>query len=213
VILADGPGGLIYARSCPGRLSRRWYAKPSGSIGQERSGGRSLGLSPPPYIPADLRAPVLGGEREPGAGLPRMQGPCPAVQRQPGHADPARLGRPAGRRAGICGAQSLYIKVRSVSCDQAEPARAQQVAVARPADPAGLYRPDNLACRPGAVRGPARASRHRRRRCRSRGLQRSGGAGSHESRDMGPARHGRWRTVSRPAARPSRPARGVLPGA
>ena len=154
---------------------------------------------------------AVSGSREPA--WPRMQGPCPAVQRQPGHADPARLGRPAGRRAGICGAQSLYIKVRSVSCDQAEPARAQQVAVARPADPAGLYRPDNLACRPGAVRGPARASRHRRRRCRSRGLQRSGGAGSHESRDMGPARHGRWRTVSRPAARPSRPARGVLPGA
>ena len=29
------------------------------------------------YIAADLRAPVPGGEREPGAGLPRMQGSCP----------------------------------------------------------------------------------------------------------------------------------------
>jgi hypothetical protein len=36
--------------------------------------------------------------------------------------------------------------VRSVFCDRAEPVGAQQVAAARPADPAGLYRPDNLAC-------------------------------------------------------------------
>ena len=53
-----------------------------------------------PYIAADLRAPILGGEREPGAGLPRMQGPCPVVQRQPGARCPARLdGRLAGASA------------------------------------------------------------------------------------------------------------------
>ena len=62
---------------CPGRLSRRWYAKTPRRIGQESGGGRSLGLSLRPYIAADLQAPILGGEREPGAGLPRMQGSCP----------------------------------------------------------------------------------------------------------------------------------------
>ena len=143
---------------------------------------------------------AASGSREPA--WPRMQGPCPAVQRQPGHADPARLGRPAGRRAGICGAQSLYIKVRSVSCDQAEPARAQQVAVARPADPAGLYRPHALACRPRTVRGPAQASRRRPRRCRSCGPQRSGRAGSHESR-----RPGQYGTVARVRHRAPSPVR------
>jgi len=55
----------------------------------------------------------------------------------------------------------------------------------RPVNPAGLYRPHNLACRPDAVRRPARASRRRRRRCRSRGPRQSGGPGSHESRRYG----------------------------
>src|SRR6516162_5819818 len=65
VILADGPGGLICVRICPGRLSRRWYATTSGRVGQEGGGGRLLGLSLHLYIAADLRAPVPSGEREP----------------------------------------------------------------------------------------------------------------------------------------------------
>jgi len=39
-----------------------------------------------------------------------------------------RLGRPAGRRADGCGAQSEYIPVRSVLCDRAQSAGAQQLA-------------------------------------------------------------------------------------
>ena len=154
---------------------------------------------------------AVSGSREPACRACRALAQRYSVNRDT-LTRPGKDGQPPGASASAA-SQSSYIKVRSVFCDRAEPIRAQQVAVARPADPAGLHRPDNLACRPGAVRGPARASRHRRRRCRSRGLQRSGGAGSHESRDMGPARHDPWRTVSRPAARPSRPARGVLPGA
>ena len=176
----------------------------SGSIGQEGGGGRSLGLSLHPYIAADLRAPILGGEREPGAGLPRMQGPCPVVQRQPGHADQARLGRPAGRCVGVCGAQSEYIKVRSVFCDRAESIRAQQVAVAGPRIPqACIGRTIWL-----AVQVPFEDQR---------GQAGVGGevadrvvlgdladAGSYGSRNMGPARRGRWRTASRSASRSSR---------
>ena len=70
-------GALFCARIWPGRLSRRWYVTTPRRIGQESGGGRSLGLSLRPYIAADLQAPILGGEREPGAGLPRMQGSCP----------------------------------------------------------------------------------------------------------------------------------------
>ena len=88
-----------------------------------------------PYIAADLRAPVCDGKREPGAGLPRMQGSCPVVQRRPEHADQARSGQPAGRCVGVCGAQNCYTKVRSVFCDQAESIRAQQAAVAGPRIP------------------------------------------------------------------------------
>ena len=74
VILADGPGGLICARICPGTLSRRWYANTSGSIGHEGGGRRTAGPFAVPVIAADLRAPNFGSKREPGADLPRMQG-------------------------------------------------------------------------------------------------------------------------------------------
>jgi len=83
----------------------------------------------------ERRSPAVSGSREPA--LPRMQGPCPAAQRHPEHADPARPGRPAGRCGGGCGAQSCHIKVRSVFCDRADSVRAQQVAVAGPRIPQG----------------------------------------------------------------------------
>ena len=86
VILADGPGGLICARICPGTLSRRWYANTSGSIGHEGGGGRAAGPFAVPVIAADLQAPNFGSKREPGADLPRMQGPCTAVRGRLGHA-------------------------------------------------------------------------------------------------------------------------------
>ena len=47
----------------------------------------------------------------------------------------SRLGRPAGRRVGGCGAQSEYITVRSVVCDRAESSGAQQVAATGPQIP------------------------------------------------------------------------------
>ena len=136
VILADGPGGLIYARICPGRLSRRWYANPLRHIGHE-GGGCSPGRALHPYIAADLRAPVRGGEREPGAGLPRMQGRCPLVQRRPDTLTRLGRGRPGWPVRRRSGAQSSHIKVRSVFCGRAESVRAQQVAVAGPRIPQG----------------------------------------------------------------------------
>jgi len=67
-------GALFRARICPGTLSRRWYANPLRHIGHEGGGGRAAGCIAVPGIAADLRARILGGQREPGAGLPRMQG-------------------------------------------------------------------------------------------------------------------------------------------
>jgi len=46
-----------------------------------------------------------------------------------------RLGRPARQRVGGCGAQSLYIPVRSVIYDRAESAGAQQVVATGPQIP------------------------------------------------------------------------------
>jgi hypothetical protein len=46
-------------------------------VREHRAGRRRRtfpGPSAAPYIAADLRGPIPGGEREPGAGLPRMQG-------------------------------------------------------------------------------------------------------------------------------------------
>ena len=93
------------------------------------------GVSRYPYIAADLRARILSREREPGAGLPA----CRALAQWYGvNRDTLagrRLGRPAGRRVGGYGAQSEYIKVRSVVYDRAESVRAQQVAAAGPQIP------------------------------------------------------------------------------
>jgi hypothetical protein len=122
----------------PGTLSGRWYAKTLRRIGREGGGGRATGRLAAPGNAADLRAPNFGGEREPGAGLPRMQGiaqRCGSIgTRWPG----ARLGRLAGRRADGCGAQSLYISVRSVIYDRAESAGAQQLAATGPQAHTGL---------------------------------------------------------------------------
>jgi len=203
-------GALFAPGFWPGRLSRRWYATRPGSIGQEGGGGRSLGLCcarRSPLICARRSSAVSGG-REPACRACRAVARWYSVNRdtltRPGP------GRPPGRRAGGCGAQSLYMKVRSVFCDRAEPVRAQQVAVARPADSAGLYRPDNLSCRPGArprtgAGTPAPATT----------LPIVWSSAIWQSRiarksPTGPVQHGRSSTASRPK---SRPAGGVLPGA
>ena len=70
MILADGPGGLICARICPGTLSRRWYANPLRHIGHEGRAGHATRPLAVPVIAADLQAPNFGSEREPGAGTP-----------------------------------------------------------------------------------------------------------------------------------------------
>ena len=70
-------GALICARILPGQIVTAMVRQDARRIGHEDVGGRSPGLSLHPYIAADLRAPIAGGEREPGAGLPRMQGSCP----------------------------------------------------------------------------------------------------------------------------------------
>jgi hypothetical protein len=47
-----------------------WYAGSLGSIGQEGASDVAPGVSQYPRIAADLRARILGGQWEPGAGLP-----------------------------------------------------------------------------------------------------------------------------------------------
>src|SRR6516162_9250484 len=90
VILADGPGGLICARICPGQIVTamvRHYLREHRARRRRRT---FPGPSLHPYIAADLRALVLGGERELGAGLPRIQGPCPGGTASAGARCPAR---------------------------------------------------------------------------------------------------------------------------
>jgi hypothetical protein len=79
-------GALFCARICPGTLSRRWYANALRRIGHEGGGGRTVGRFAVSVIGADLQAPNFGSEREPGADLHRMQGPCTAVRGRLGHA-------------------------------------------------------------------------------------------------------------------------------
>src|SRR6185312_1768412 len=67
VILADGPGGLICARICPGTLSRRWYANTLRRIGHEGGGRRAVGPLAVPVIVLICRCPssAVSGNREP----------------------------------------------------------------------------------------------------------------------------------------------------
>ena len=78
--------GPICARICPGTLSRRWYAN---TLRQHRARRRRARAARPlavPVIAADLQAPNFGSKREPGADLPRMQGPFTAARGRLGHA-------------------------------------------------------------------------------------------------------------------------------
>jgi hypothetical protein len=164
VILADGPGGLICARICPGTLSRRWYANTSRHIGHEGGNRRAAGRLAVPSIAADLRTRILSRKWEPGAGLARLQDPCPLVRSQPGHAGRSTV------RAASCPAtrrkqrENEYIQVRSVVHNRPQSTGEQQVSAAGP-----QIHIDGLVGRPGAGRAPAQASRRTRRALRSCG--------------------------------------------
>ena len=121
--------GPYCARICPGKgwWSRCAMVRRSAWEHRARRRGRTL---PSRHIAADLRAPHPRRPRGPGAALAPHPALAQLVRSQPGHAGPARLGRPAGRRVGGCGAQSWYIKVRSVVYDRAGSVGTQQVAVA-----------------------------------------------------------------------------------
>ncbi len=144
-------GALFCARICPGRLSRRWYANTSGSIGHEGGGGRAAGRFAVSVIAADLQAPNFGSERKPGADLPRKQGPLTAARVDCDTLARVRPRWSVGGRVGGCGAQSEYIKVRSVVDNRAEFARGAAGSGHRPAEPASPYQPNGLACHTGAI--------------------------------------------------------------
>jgi hypothetical protein len=167
--------------------------------------GRKAAADVPPGVSRHRVSRLICGRGSPaGSGSREPVYPvCRAlVQRHGITQDPLaglRLRRPAGRRAGGCGAKSDYIPVRSVLCDRAESARAQQYP-SRPAGPAGSHRPHGLVCRPGAVGAPERAGRRRRRGRRSCSPRWSWRSWLSRSRNAAgaagePLRHGRRRTV------------------
>jgi hypothetical protein len=127
--------GPIYARICPGTLSRRWYANTPRHIGHEDGAGRSTGRPTAPYIAADLQARIASGQREPGADLPACRAHHSGTESIGTGWPGRRLKRPAGRRVGGSGARNEYIFVRSVLYDPADSVRAQQVAAAAPQIP------------------------------------------------------------------------------
>ena len=114
-----------------------------------------------------------------------------------------RLRLSVGRRVSGCGAQSEYIKVRSVVDDRAGSASAQQVAATGPQVPQA--RSAERSGLPSRCRASADASKPASRgRLPSVwssviGRSRSRGAGTRGSRRCEPARRGRRRTASRSA--------------
>jgi hypothetical protein len=129
-------GALFCARICPGTLSRRWYANPLRHIGHEGGGRRAAGLSR--YRLSRLicghRTSAMSGNWEPAYPA------CRALLSGTGQPGDTVLGsqlrRSVGRRVGGCGAQSEYIKVRSVVDNRAESAGGAAGSGHRPAGPA-----------------------------------------------------------------------------
>jgi hypothetical protein len=158
-----------------------------------RAGRRSNvppGVSRYPQTAADLRLRIPGGEREPGAGLPSMQGPLPsdpASTRTPGPA-PAKGGQLTGASAD---ARAKLVHKSAVGL--LRPGWVLQSAAGSgrgPAGSEGRYRPDGLACRPAfrASTGPGKPTS--RRSCRSCGPRCSSGAGRRRAGSRGVSQRG-----------------------
>ena len=166
---------------------------------------RAAGRLAVPGIAADLRARILSRKREPGAGLARLQDPCPVVRSQPGHA-----GRSAARAASWprqLGGNSG--KMNTLKCGRSS--------TTGPSPPVNSrYRPSRSRRSISPTVWPAVQvpGEHQRKQV--------GGPGEHSDRvvigdlaqlttsnlehtgaaDAGPARRGRWRTASRSALSP-----------
>jgi hypothetical protein len=124
---------------------------------RRRTCGRPLAV---PVIAADLQAPSFGGEREPGVGLPRMQG----IAQWCG-ANRGTLARPRWEGQLANASADAARKVRTFRCGRSSMTRLSPTATSsqRPPAPrsASPYQSNGPACRPGAGRAPTRASRRR----------------------------------------------------